>query len=892
MSSALRPRRSSAMRRAGRARQSLESLEPRRLLSAGIGLGLAGPVAVPEGDYSLTLSTAGDVTADVVVVDWGDGGVTSESPGTAVHNYEGDSPSSAYTATAAAFARVRAATAGRSFVSDAVVDPAGRLLTVGGNNDTSFDAWEVRRYNTDGSPDLTFGSGGLVTLDFGAGVDNARAVAIDTSGTPLSNPAYGSILVAGTSGSVGQFIVARLLPTGALDATFSPATTDPLNRDGPGIAFTAVGASSSASAIAVQPDGRIVVGGNSGLGTFAVARYTAAGALDGTFGAGGAATTSFGGDAPLNAIALRPDGSIVAVGHSNGSASAFAAYTATGAPDLTFDGPAGSGNGAFTIDLAPTLVSPPAAGSENLCAVVALADGSVLVGGDAYSGSVLLAKLGPTGNLLGSFGAGGVGLHAYQPLGDGVAFSAKLANLAVRPDGSIVAGGTLINSTPTLPIDNQAGLALFRFTANGAADTSFDADGVLYTAGGTFAQSAVSGGNIAVLPDGTVVQAGTVQDVPGLPAADAMAVYHQSASLAVAVSNVAPAAGFATPSPDWNRPTVLPGEFATFGFLAADPSVEDSNFLDYTIDWGDGTTEQLSSGGGTEAAPLLLQHAYTVAGAHTVRVTVTDADGAVSNTASFTFQVARAGVVPDFANGGTMLMVADPEVGNGSGGNRISILPSGGGQEVRINGALLGIFPATDRVVVYGNSGADDIEAAAALGRPVEFYGGAGADRLRGGGANDILVGGSGADLVAGGAGRDILVGEGTPALLNLGAVDRIVGDSDDDILVGGFVTWADRRDAMGAILREWSSGRTYSQRVDNLRAGGTPGGYENHDGAGTDFLLAADVTVLDDFLIDVLTGDAGRDWFFVNADGLLRDRITDLAASEFADDLDFMLGL
>ena len=63
-------------------------------------------------------------------------------------------------------------------------------------------------------------------------------------------------------------------------------------------------------------------------------------------------------------------------------------------------------------------------------------------------------------------------------------------------------------------------------------------------------------------------------------------------------------------------------------------------------------------------------------------------------------------------------------------------------------------------------------------------------------------------------------------------------------------------------------------------------------DPGGRPFLLAADVTVLDDLLIDILTGDAGRDWFFVNADGLLRDRITDLNASEFADDLDFMMGL
>jgi hypothetical protein len=42
---------------------------------------------------------------------------------------------------------------------------------------------------------------------------------------------------------------------------------------------------------------------------------------------------------------------------------------------------------------------------------------------------------------------------------------------------------------------------------------------------------------------------------------------------------------------------------------------------------------------------------------------------------------------------------------------------------------------------------------------------------------------------------------------------------------------------------------------------------------------------------VDVLTGDAGRDWFFANLDAGVRDRITDLQSNEFADDLDFING-
>jgi Ca2+-binding RTX toxin-like protein len=203
------------------------------------------------------------------------------------------------------------------------------------------------------------------------------------------------------------------------------------------------------------------------------------------------------------------------------------------------------------------------------------------------------------------------------------------------------------------------------------------------------------------------------------------------------------------------------------------------------------------------------------------------------------------------------------------------------------------VFAATHRVVVYANGGNDDVTIALNLGRRAELYGGAGNDRLRGGNRNDILVGGSGDDLLTGAAGRDILIGDDdTSAPLSIGGVDRLVGDDDDDVLIGGFTTWAGRRDALGAILAEWGGAHSYAQRVQNLRNGqGTPGVYANTNGF-EDFFLVADVTVRDDLLPDTLTGSAGQDWFFANADGILRDRVSDLAAGEFADDLDFIFGL
>jgi hypothetical protein len=52
--------------------------------------------------------------------------------------------------------------------------------------------------------------------------------------------------------------------------------------------------------------------------------------------------------------------------------------------------------------------------------------------------------------------------------------------------------------------------------------------------------------------------------------------------------------------------------------------------------------------------------------------------------------------------------------------------------------------------------------------------------------------------------------------------------------------------------------------------------------------------TVHDDRAVDILTGDAGQDWFIFNADGengSTKDKVTDLHANEFASDLDFING-
>jgi uncharacterized delta-60 repeat protein len=212
------------------------------------------------------------------------------------------------------------------------------------------------RYNANGALDTGFGTGGKVKAPPGSA--NAAALQRD-----------GKILAAGAvpSGAATDFALARYNPNGTLDASFGTG----------GKVTTSIGpGNDSISGIGVQADGKIVVGGTTFNGTsedFAVARYNANGSLDTTFGSGGKVTTSLGAfNDRANDLALQPDGKIVVVGNTFKSkdAAAFAVvrYNANGTLDPTF----GTGGKVIT-----------AVGANDFAAAVAIQpDGKVLVAGN------------------------------------------------------------------------------------------------------------------------------------------------------------------------------------------------------------------------------------------------------------------------------------------------------------------------------------------------------------------------------------------------------------------------------------------------------------------------------------------------------------------------------
>jgi uncharacterized delta-60 repeat protein len=207
-------------------------------------------------------------------------------------------------------------TAGDSLgIAASVQQSDGKIVTVGvarGN----IPSFAVTRHNSDGSLDTTFGDGGYKVVMQGQAND-------------LVLQPDGKIVVAGYSqNGAYNFAVARLLPDGNLDETF----------DGDGIVTTSFVTNSEAWGVVLQPDGRIVVAGragNSGI-DFAVARYLPNGTLDATFNDNGRVTTNLGGSDYGRSVALQPDGKILVGGSSDGSM-AVVRYDTDGRLDASFD---------------------------------------------------------------------------------------------------------------------------------------------------------------------------------------------------------------------------------------------------------------------------------------------------------------------------------------------------------------------------------------------------------------------------------------------------------------------------------------------------------------------------------------------------------------------------
>jgi len=360
------------------------------------------------------------------------------------------------------------------------VDSQSRVIAVGTARIDADTDFAIVRYLSDGTPDPSFSGDGIQIIDFTGGDDSAAGVAIDSSG---------GIIVAGTTNdntASSDFGLVRLTPSGEQDMTFGTS----------GFTQTTVNGKDRAAGVAIDPQGRIVIGGFALVGgdfDYAAARYDGAGHPDNSFSADGKNTADFtplGGDDDVSSsIAVDDQGRAVLAGATsiNGGQFGLARFTATGAHDPNFDG-----DGLVSTTLAD--------GDSNARGVAIDAQGRIVAGGSAKDGAfpsaAALARYTPGGDLDPSFGSSGkavVPFTTYTALND----------IAVDPQGRLVGVGHA-NSSASGCAENALAM---RLTDAGSIDPTFAAGGIFLTNDTAFPCEEPAG--VALDPQDRIVMTGS-----------------------------------------------------------------------------------------------------------------------------------------------------------------------------------------------------------------------------------------------------------------------------------------------------------------------------------------------------------------------------------------------
>jgi uncharacterized delta-60 repeat protein len=284
-------------------------------------------------------------------------------------------------------------------VGDAVRQPDGKLLVVGRTVANRRFRFVAFRLASDGSLDLGFGTAGIVEL-------STEDYPGSHFGTSIALEPDGRIVIAGYMD--GTMFALRLLATGGLDNTFGNAGVYHVPAPRHGVALQIV---------------RAAAGGYRILTTGApcqVVALTAAGAIDGAYGASGIVNLWSPGEADsCGTLASQDDGRLLVAG-STGTAGVVTRLLESGVPDPSFSADA-------RVASALTVVRAIAAG----------ANGKILLGGSSIQGAAIMRLL-ADGRLDARFGNGGVteldlpSESGSQPL---------IQDLVAGPDGEVLAVG-------------------------------------------------------------------------------------------------------------------------------------------------------------------------------------------------------------------------------------------------------------------------------------------------------------------------------------------------------------------------------------------------------------------------------------------------------------------
>jgi uncharacterized delta-60 repeat protein len=363
------------------------------------------------------------------------------------------------------------------------VQPDGKVIVAGQSGVYPMFHSALVRYNANGTLDSTFGNAGKTIATLDTNGDQLIALVLQPDGKIV---AAGALI---QNNFQTAFLLARFNPNGSVDQTFA---------NGGSVVTTFGNQGAAASAVVLQPDGKIVVVGWSGAGPyselndFALARFDSNGSPDQSFGSGGKLKTHFDGvyntGSRATAALLQSDGKLVVTGvyKNEGTAREFALarYNSNGSLDQTF-GTAGKRTTSLGIS------------DSQASSAVLQPDGKIVMAGYFSTGhrnhDFALARFEANGDIDSTFGNGGKVITDLFSATDDIAY-----DLTLQRDGKLLASGR----TGQYP-DFRFGLA--RYQPNGTLDQGFGTAGKVMTGfGGSSEQSFAA----ALQSDSAIVVAG------------------------------------------------------------------------------------------------------------------------------------------------------------------------------------------------------------------------------------------------------------------------------------------------------------------------------------------------------------------------------------------------
>jgi len=345
-------------------------------------------------------------------------------------------------------------------LANALVAAADGKLVAAGLSTGKGRAFALARYTRGGELDRSFGTGGKVLTPFGATTyAGANSAAIAPTGEIVAG-GYGYV----HSRTVSDFVLARYTAAGRLDGTFGQGGK------------VATRAGFGAQALALQRDAKVVAVGASYDWRFVLVRYTRRGALDRSFGRGGKVVTDFGARSrsSAQAVAIQPNGKIVVAGSTFRGTKmnlAVARYNVDGSLDRPF------GRGGRVTEVGERF--------SEASALVIQSDGKLVVAGTGG-----LARYDADGELDPGFGLEGIAVtNAGSP-----------SAVAIQRDHRLVAAGAHRGGRT-----GYVAFSLTRFLEDGTVDETFGRSGNVRTE--IYTQAVANA--VLVRADGKIVAAGT-----------------------------------------------------------------------------------------------------------------------------------------------------------------------------------------------------------------------------------------------------------------------------------------------------------------------------------------------------------------------------------------------